>query len=82
MRRCGSAAIDACLVADGTYDAFWERHLHAWDLTAGAAVVLAAGGRMTALDGGPPVLERGHVILSNGRIHDGLIPLILGEAPG
>ena len=25
IRRCGSAALDLCLVADGTYDAYWER---------------------------------------------------------
>ena len=27
IRRCGSAAIDLCLVADGTYDGYWERKL-------------------------------------------------------
>ena len=53
VRRCGSAAIDLCFVADGTYDGYWERRLNAWDLAGGAAVVLAAGGRLTALDGGP-----------------------------
>jgi len=80
VRRCGSAAIDCCLVADGTYDAYWERRLHVWDVAAGAAILLAAGGRLTALDGGPANLERGHVILSNGRVHDQLIPLVCGPA--
>jgi myo-inositol-1(or 4)-monophosphatase len=78
VRRCGSAAIDCCLVADGTYDAYWERRLHIWDVAAGSAIALAAGGRLTALDGGPPNLERGHVLLSNGRVHDQLIPLVCG----
>ena len=36
--------MDLCLVADGTYDAYWERRLHAWDVVAGSALVLAAGG--------------------------------------
>jgi myo-inositol-1(or 4)-monophosphatase len=80
VRRCGAAAIDVCLVADGTYDAFWERELHAWDLAGAAAVALAAGARVTALDGGPPVLERGHVLVSNGRVHDGLRGLICGAS--
>lgn len=72
VRRCGSAAIDLCLVADGTYDAYWERKLNAWDVAAGAALVLSAGGRVTALDGGPVDLGIGHLIASNGRVHDAL----------
>jgi len=76
IRRCGSAAIDLCLVADGTYDAYWERRLKAWDLMAGSAVVLAAGGTISALDGTPPDLSVGHVLASNGRIHDDISKLI------
>jgi len=76
IRRCGSAAIDLCLVADGTYDAYWERRLNAWDLMAGCALVLAAGGRLSALDGTPPDLSVGHVLASNGLIHAGISELI------
>ncbi len=76
VRRCGSAAIDLCFVADGTYDAYWERRLNAWDIAAGAAVVLAAGGTITALDGGPCRYEVGHILASNGRVHSELVPLL------
>jgi myo-inositol-1(or 4)-monophosphatase len=76
VRRCGAAAIDMCLVADGTYDGYWERRLHAWDLAAGAAVLLAAGGKLTGLDGGPANLRVGHVIASNGKIHAALQALV------
>jgi myo-inositol-1(or 4)-monophosphatase len=76
VRRCGSAAIDLCLVADGTYDAYWERRLNAWDCAAGAAVLLSAGGKLTALDGGPVNLSIGHLIASNGAIHTALEQLI------
>ena len=76
VRRCGSAAMDCCFVADGTYDGYWERALHAWDIAAGSAIALAAGGRLTALDGGPAELERGHIVLTNGRIHDELVRLV------
>jgi len=79
IRRCGSAAIDLCLVGDGTYDGYWERHLNGWDLAGGAAVVLAAGGRLTALDGSPVVLEVGQIVASNGRIHEALLGLIQNE---
>lgn len=76
VRRCGSAALDLCLVADGTYDAYWERRLHTWDVAAGAAVVLAAGGRVTALDGGPTDWHVGHLVASNGLVHDALLERI------
>ncbi len=75
VRRCGSAAIDVCLVADGTYDAYWERRLSAWDLAGGTAIALAAGARVTSLDGGEADLRRGHVLVSNGVLHTALLPL-------
>jgi myo-inositol-1(or 4)-monophosphatase len=77
VRRCGSAAIDLCLVADGTYDAYWERRLNAWDVMAGSALVLAAGGELSALDGTPPDLSVGHILASNGRVHRELLTLLV-----
>jgi myo-inositol-1(or 4)-monophosphatase len=77
VRRCGSAAIDLCLVADGTYDAYWERRLNAWDVMAGSALVLAAGGELSALDGTPPDLSVGHILASNGRTHRELLALLV-----
>lgn len=73
VRRCGSAAIDLCLVADGTYDGYWEMKLKPWDVAAGAAVVLAAGGRVTDYGGRAADLMAGHVVATNGRIHDVLV---------
>lgn len=72
VRRCGSAALDCCLVAEGTYDGYWERVLKPWDVAAGLAIVLAAGGRCTHLDGSPARLERGELLVTNGRLHDAL----------
>ncbi|HWZ89973.1 MAG TPA: inositol monophosphatase family protein [Polyangiaceae bacterium] len=82
VRRCGSAAIDLCLVADGTYDAYWERRLNAWDVMAGSALVLAAGGELSALDGTPPDLSVGHILASNGRVHRDLLALLVEPPPG
>lgn len=76
IRRCGSAALDCCLVADGTYDAYWERALHSWDLMGGCAIALAAGARLTSLSGGKPDLSRGHIVLSNGRVHDQITAVV------
>jgi myo-inositol-1(or 4)-monophosphatase len=78
VRRCGSAAMDICMVADGTYDGYWERRLHAWDTVAASAIVLAAGGHITSLSGGDPDYHVGHIIVSNGLIHDELLRTIEG----
>lgn len=43
VRRCGSAALDLCMVADGTFDGYWERKLMPWDLAAGVLTVTEAG---------------------------------------
>jgi myo-inositol-1(or 4)-monophosphatase len=79
VRRCGSAAIDICMVGDGTYDGYWERHLHAWDTVAATAILLAAGGRITSLEGGPPDYHAGNVVVSNGLVHDELLRAISVE---
>jgi myo-inositol-1(or 4)-monophosphatase len=76
VRRCGSAAIDLAMVADGTYEGYWERSLHAWDMVAASAVVLAAGGMITSLDGTAPDFHAGYVAASNGRIHAELLAAI------
>jgi len=79
VRRCGSASMDLCLVADGTYDGFWERNLHAWDLVAGAAIVLAAGGTVSGLDGTQTRLVSGNIVATNGQVHDELVSLLAGR---
>lgn len=76
VRRCGSAAIDLSMVADGTYDGYWERRLHAWDSAAASAILLSAGGRITSLEGGKPNYHIGHLVATNGLIHDALLEAI------
>ena len=70
VRRLGSAALDLCYVAAGRMDAFWEQHLKPWDMAAGALMLAEAGGRITALDGGPFDVRKGQLMASNGVIHD------------
>ena len=75
IRRLGSAAIDICWVAAGRMDAFWEQGLQPWDTTAGALMVQEAGGRVTALDGGPFVPAARQCLASNGLIHDAMLDI-------
>ena len=73
VRRLGSAALDLCFVACGWLDGFWERHIKSWDLVAGAAIVLAAGGQISDPGGGPFVAQTGCILASNGQIHSAML---------
>ncbi len=77
VRRCGSAALDLCLVADGTYDGYWEMRLNPWDLAGGAAIVRAAGGTVTGLPRGAVDVRDGHVLATNGHVHAELAALLV-----
>jgi myo-inositol-1(or 4)-monophosphatase len=81
VMRCGAAAIDLALVADGTYDAFWERKLKPWDLAGAAPLLAAAGGRITDPWGRPFRIEEGVLLASNGRVHDEMVRLLAPNLP-
>lgn len=64
LRRIGSAALDLCMVADGTLDAYVERALNEHDWAAGALIAEEAGVAVlrpdlsSVLDAGPDEAER------------------------
>jgi myo-inositol-1(or 4)-monophosphatase len=66
VRRNGSAALDLCLVAQGSLDCFWELLLMPWDFAAGWLLVEEAGGVLARLDGGPVDLESGSLLAASG----------------
>ena len=43
-RSLGSAALNCCLVAMGSADAYYEYGLHCWDMAAAHLIVREAGG--------------------------------------
>ncbi len=69
IRRLGSAALDLCYVAAGSFDGFWEIGLYPWDVAAGAAIVLEAGGKITGIDGKPFDVYCRDILASNSMIH-------------
>ena len=85
VRRLGSAAIDLCYVAAGRMDGFWESDLKPWDIAGGALIVAEAGGRITNMDGQPFTSRGGHVLATNGHVHDAMLGVITtfreGRAP-
>jgi myo-inositol-1(or 4)-monophosphatase len=54
IRMIGSAALSLAYVAAGRGDAYYERHIRTWDIAAGLAIVLAAGGKMEVTPTGKP----------------------------
>jgi myo-inositol-1(or 4)-monophosphatase len=80
VRRFGSAELDLCLVAAGSFDAYWELDLAPYDVAAGAVIVQEAGGTVTDLAGGDRWLFGGQILASNGRLHE-VVRRSLGPPP-
>jgi myo-inositol-1(or 4)-monophosphatase len=76
VRRLGSAAIALCYVAAGRMDGFWEESLQPWDTRAGALIVQEAGGRVTARAGHPWAPGDGHILASNGVLHEQMVEIL------
>lgn len=56
VRRLGSAALDACYVAAGRFDGFWELALKPWDVAAAGLIAQEAGAVVTNIAGQPDYL--------------------------
>lgn len=76
VRRDGSAALNACYLACGRFDGFWELHLAPWDMAAGALIVEEAGGRVTRFDGSPLRLDGREILATNARLHDEMMAVL------
>ena len=81
VRRGGAAALDLAYVAAGRLDGFWELTLSPWDIAAGVLLVEEAGGRVTDFFGGRTFMETGHVIVTNGLLHDWMLEGIASVFP-
>jgi myo-inositol-1(or 4)-monophosphatase len=81
VRRSGSASLDLSDVACGRLDGYWERGLSPWDVVAGIILVEEAGGKVTAYDGSPLVIDSGRILATNGQIHDQLSTELLQVPP-
>ena len=62
------------MVAEGTVDVAIEPELFPWDMAALIPIVEEAGGQITALDGGSPMVG-GNAVSSNGLLHPELLGL-------
>lgn len=74
LRRLGSASLDLCYVARGTYEGYYEMNLKAWDVSAGVLILTEAGGKVSNISGDEyNLFEDKYLVASNGKIHDEFI---------
>ena len=69
IRRGGACSLDLAYVAAGRFDGYWERHLHAWDMAAGIALIREAGGFVTDANDGADIFGQGSILCGNEHIH-------------
>lgn len=76
VRRAGSAALDLAYTAAGIFDGFFELHLAAWDVAAGALLVSEAGGVVSDFSGGDRWFDRGNIVGAPPAVHEELLQMI------
>lgn len=76
LRRFGSAALDLCFVANGTFSIFWENNLKPWDIAAGILLVKEAGGNVTCFNGSEIKLDSSELLATNGLLHNQTVELL------
>ncbi len=77
VRRLGSAALDACYVAAGRFDGFWELSLKPWDVAAAGLIAEEAGARVTNLQGGADYLSPPQSVLAAGaELHEKMLDVL------
>ncbi len=70
VRRTGCSAWNLATVGSGGFDVCYATAMHPWDAAAGVVLIREAGGTVTALDGGPYVVDRPEILATNGRVHE------------
>jgi myo-inositol-1(or 4)-monophosphatase len=70
LRRIGAASIDLAYVASGKLDAFWERNLNLWDVSAGVLLIKEAGGKVSLPNGEEWTIKSRDILASNTIIHE------------
>ena len=81
VRRGGAAAVDLAYVAAGRLDGYWERGLSPWDLTAGAALVVIAGGEVSDYRAQSYDVSSGRILATGPGLHSALQRELEGVEP-
>jgi myo-inositol-1(or 4)-monophosphatase len=76
LRRTGSTVLDLCWIAEGRFDALWERDTGSWDTCAASVILTEAGGKISGLHGEPFDIKTKDILASNTLMHDALITIM------
>lgn len=80
VRRLGSAALDACYVAAGRFDGFWEMSLKPWDVAAAGLIAEETGALVTNVSGQADYLSAPLSIVAAGSgIHSKILEKLKGD---
>lgn len=82
LRRAGAAALDLAWTAARTFDGYFELNLNPWDVAAGAAIVIEAGGRVSDWSGGDDWVESGDILAGSPAVHEVLLELAAASHQG
>jgi myo-inositol-1(or 4)-monophosphatase len=80
LRRNGSTALSMAYVAAGRFDGYWAYDNYPWDVMAGAALILEAGGTLTATDGSEFDPYRPDLVTGNPAVQHELLALLLAHS--
>lgn len=67
------------LIASGRFEANIESSIRIWDIAAAAAIVTAAGGKISDIDGKPVTKDIRTFVASNGHLHDEILRALRGQ---
>jgi myo-inositol-1(or 4)-monophosphatase len=78
LRLLGSAALNACYVANGCGDLYYEYGIHIWDMAAACLIAKEAGCIVCDPENGGPLnmLNRRIMIAASQQLIDEVIPLV------
>jgi myo-inositol-1(or 4)-monophosphatase len=78
LRRNGSTALSMAYVAAGRFDGYWAYDNYPWDVVAGAALIVEAGGVLATTDGLPFDPFRPDLVAGNAAVQKELLELLKG----
>ncbi|HMU82027.1 MAG TPA: inositol monophosphatase family protein [Leptospiraceae bacterium] len=76
LRRTGSVILDLCWIAEGKFDALWDRDISPWDSCAASVILFEAGGKISGYLGEKFDIQQTRIVASNGILHEEAVSVL------